>query len=194
MTPSGPRVVFPLERIVNKDNIKEDVKSTAELEKVLLKHIEDKFKEITGRIRGTSSVPSEIPLDVLQNSIRTILKGEVKDYLCSDCIKQGEYDSDRKKLEQLINTKFKEAMNTLTRELAALKISSIKREKLAAQKARIRSQTQPQPEVGVEAITNKYLMNGGNFSQTSEEYTLNNYLSDTSEQNNKYINLYLKKY
>ena len=135
MTPNGPRVIFPLEQIVSKEEVKkEDVSSIKELEDKLLHHIAKRFKTIEDKIRkmgpagpsgpsgpagpsgpsgpagpsGPSSAIGNIDLSALEKEIKKQLKDEIKDFLCSDCIKEGQYDLDKKTFNDLLENKVKE--------------------------------------------------------------------------------------
>ncbi len=116
ISPFGPGLIIPIESIVSPTPIKkEDVSSMGELEKKLLKHIDERFTEIDSKIKSIKSVDktSAIDYSALEEKIKASIKGEIKDYLCSDCVKKGDYALDKVAIEKLINDKF----NTLSASL-----------------------------------------------------------------------------
>ena len=97
MTKTGPRVVYPLERIVEKQPIQQtNVSSMKELEDTLLKHIDERFQQVEQKLTSSSNI--NINIKELQDNLRREIKDEIKDFLCSDCIKQGTYDIDKKQI------------------------------------------------------------------------------------------------
>jgi hypothetical protein len=142
MTPSGPRVIFPLERIVNKENVKkEDVKSTPELEAKLLSHIDEKFEAINRKINEIRPSGAEINVAQLETRIKQTIRDEFKEYLSSDYIKKGDYDTDKKRLEGLIESKYRELLQNLTQQIKAAGIrASAEGERLAQEQAAARAE------------------------------------------------------
>jgi hypothetical protein len=103
MTQNGPRVIFPLERIVSKEQVKkEDVSSTKELKEILLKHIDERFKTIEEKIKNISKSGPALDLPKLETEIRANLKEEIKTFICSDCIKPGQYELDKQAFNDLL--------------------------------------------------------------------------------------------
>jgi hypothetical protein len=114
MSPVGPGLIIPMESIVNTTPVKkEDVASMSELEKKLIKHVDERFKDIENRVKTIKPASPTVDYTELEGRIKTSIKSEIKDYLCSDCVKQGSYDADKKAINALINARFTELSEPL---------------------------------------------------------------------------------
>jgi colicin import membrane protein len=148
-----------------------NVSSMEELKNVLENHINKKFSDL--EILFNKSILSINEKELIKE-ITKQLKTEIKDYLCSDCIKQGIYDTDKNKLELFIKTQIKDLSD---------KLSSYNKDLV-----RIIEEHKIELEKSTKSLNNK--IGGANFSETSEELKEYNILSETSEEN--YKESYLK--
>jgi hypothetical protein len=113
MTPNGPRVIYPIEKIIDKKEITTEVSSSDELEKEIMKYIDERFLKIQERINIMKIPQGSFDVNEFKINLKKQIKDEISQYLCSDCIKEGEYLLNKKQLETQINDKF----NSLAEEL-----------------------------------------------------------------------------
>ncbi len=113
MTPNGPRVIFPIEKIIDKTKITKEVSSNDELETELMKYIDERFMKIQDRIKMMEIPTGSFDVNAFKINLKKQIKDEIKEYLCSDCIKEGNYQVDKQQLETKINDTF----NALAEEL-----------------------------------------------------------------------------
>ncbi len=113
MTPNGPRVIYPIEKIIDKKEIITEVSSSEELEKEIMKYIDERFLTIQERINIMKIPQGSFDVNSFKINLKKQIKEEISQYLCSDCIKEGEYQLNKQQLETQINDKF----NSLAEEL-----------------------------------------------------------------------------
>ncbi len=113
MTPNGPRVIYPIEKIIDKKEITTDVTSGEELEKEIIKYIDDRFNKIQERIRLMKIPQGSFDVNSFAQNLKRQIKEDISQYLCSDCIKEGTYQNTKQQLETLINGKFNELAEQL---------------------------------------------------------------------------------
>jgi hypothetical protein len=115
MTPNGPRVIYPIETIIEKKEITTEVSSSDELETELMKYIDERFNKILERIKIMEIPKGSFDINSFKINLKKQIKDEISLYLCSDCIKPGEYELNRQQIETQINDRFL----ALARELKA---------------------------------------------------------------------------
>ncbi len=113
MTPNGPRVIYPIEKIIDKKEITTDVSSSEELEKEIMKYIDERFIKIQERIKVMKIPQGSFDVESFKLNLKQQIKSDISQYLCSDCIKEGEYQLNKQELEAQINTKFNELAEQL---------------------------------------------------------------------------------
>jgi hypothetical protein len=105
--------VFNLESIIDNQEIKQQVSSSKDLEKIIIKYMENRLHGIEEKIK-TMNVPQDIDIDMFKQSLKHQIKLEIKQYLQSDYIKEGIYEPNKQQLETHINDKFTELLKELT--------------------------------------------------------------------------------
>jgi hypothetical protein len=113
MTPNGPRVIYPIEKIIDTKEITTEVSSSEELEKEIMKYIDERFLKIQERINIMKIHQGSFDVNEFKINLKKQIKEEISQYLCSDCIKEGNYQLNKQQLETQINDKF----NSLAEEL-----------------------------------------------------------------------------
>ncbi len=113
MTPNGPRVIYPIEKIIDKQKITTDVSSSEELEKEIMKYIDERFIKIQERIKVMKIPQGSFDIESFKLNLKQQIKSDISQYLCSDCIKEGNYQVDKEQLETQINTRFNELAEQL---------------------------------------------------------------------------------
>ncbi len=113
MTPNGPRVIYPIEKIIDKKEITIEVSSSDELEKEIMKYIDERFFKIQERIKAMQIPQGSFDINKFKINLKKQIKEDISQYLCSDCIKEGNYEVNKKRLETQINDKFNELAGNL---------------------------------------------------------------------------------
>ena len=90
----GPQIVIPIP--IRK--IEGNVNNSTELENKLKDYIDNRIKELGEMI-------SKLPIDInkindLKKQIKDEIKTEINAYLCSDCVKKGDYTKDKTYFKQ----------------------------------------------------------------------------------------------
>jgi hypothetical protein len=108
-----PRIIpVPIIPIIGEDeDTNEKIKSSDELEKKLLAHIDKKF--------ASFSIPtgSAIELESLRKAIKDTLKTDMAKFINEKCVDLKIYEADKLKLEQRLKQQFAELFNSKIREI-----------------------------------------------------------------------------
>ena len=107
----GPQMVIPIPM----RKIEGNVNNSAELEKKLKDYIDSRIKEMGEMI-------AKLPVDInkindLKKQIKDEIKAEINAYLCSDCVKTGEYNKDKTYFNDFIKDQFKRQMGSLENDM-----------------------------------------------------------------------------
>jgi hypothetical protein len=126
MTPFGPRVVYPINNLINPTPIKgnnNEISSSAELESKLLEHINKRFKEIEDKIKNIPQNKT-INIEELEKKLKDTLKKEMRDYIMSNCVSKDEFTVDKSRMEGLLSSNFQklsQSISLINKELESLR-------------------------------------------------------------------------